>query len=359
MKLVTVVGARPQFIKAAPVSRALREQGHRELILHTGQHYDRSMSDVFFDELGLATPDVNLGVGSGTHGRQTAEMLVGVERVLQEQRPDWVVVYGDTNSTLAAALAAAKLRSPLAHVEAGLRSYNREMPEEHNRVLTDHCADLLLCPSETAVRNLAEEGIVEGVARVGDPMFDVLRACEDRIDASRGVLDRAGVESGRYAVATLHRAYTADVPERLRRVLRAFGRLEEPVILPLHPRTRRRLDDDDLSEGTSGIPENVSLLEPLGYLDMMALVGHARIVLTDSGGLQKEAFWLGVPCVTLRPETEWRETVESGWNVVTGTDPDRIVEAAVGRGWPSGPRPPVYGEGDAALRIVTALEDAV
>jgi UDP-N-acetylglucosamine 2-epimerase len=349
VKIVSVVGARPQFIKAAVVSRQIRQR-HLEILVHTGQHYDPQLSDVFFSELGLPAPDHQLGVGSASHGRQTAQMLERLEPVLLEERPDRVLVYGDTNSTLAGALAAAKLNLPLAHVEAGLRSYDRRMPEELNRVLTDHCADLLFCPSAVAVDNLAREGITAGVHLVGDVMYDsLLRQVGDgRTDSS--LLALWSVSAGEYVLATVHRAANTDDPARLEFILRALGGLSRPVIFPLHPRTRQAM----AAAGLSAAP-NVRLLEPLGYREMLTLERNARCILTDSGGVQKEAFFLGVPCVTLREETEWPETVECGWNVLAGADVDRIL-AAVDRPPPAEKPPALFGDGHAAEKIVRVLE---
>ena len=351
-----MIGARPQFVKAAPVSRALRETGHEEFVVHTGQHYDYRMSGIFFEEMGLPDPNLNLGVGSGSHAEQTGQMLLGLEEVMVDQRPDWVLVYGDTNSTLAGALAASKLRLPVAHVEAGLRSFNREMPEEINRVLTDHCSDLLFCPTQTAVDNLAREGITRAVHLVGDTMHDaVLLFTEGAASRRATVLDDLGLEPGGYLLATLHRPYNTDKPDNLLRILDAFAALGETVVLPAHPRLRRRLAEEGCvpAEGERG---GVMLIEPLGYLDMLALERHARLILTDSGGIQKEAYFFGVPCVTLRPETEWVETVESGWNVVVGADPVRIVAAVKEREWPREP-PPLFGDGRAAYRVVAQLSE--
>jgi UDP-N-acetylglucosamine 2-epimerase len=352
MKIVTIVGARPQFIKAAPVSMALQSQGHQEILVHTGQHYDREMSEVFFEEMGLPEPAVNLGIGSASHGRQTGEMLAGIEEVLLDGKPDWTLIYGDTNSTLAGALAAVKLQVPLAHVESGLRSYNRAMPEEHNRVVADHCADLLLCPTGTAVRNLEAEGLRNGVKLVGDTMFDaVLRFAPIARERST-ILRDLNLEARGFFLATVHRPYNTDQPEVLARLIQAFGRLRETVVFPVHPRTRQRLD-------AAGVPPNVRAIDPVGYVDMLALEQSARVILTDSGGIQKEAFFFGIPCVTLRPETEWVETVAAGWNVVAGSDPDVIVAAAQERQWPAGPPPQIFGCGDAASRIVAALDSVV
>jgi UDP-N-acetylglucosamine 2-epimerase len=344
VKIVSVVGARPQFIKAAPVSRALRRR-HTEVLVHTGQHYDDNMSAVFFRELGLPEPDHHLGVGSGTHGVQTGQMLMKIEAVLLDEQPDWVLVYGDTNSTAAGALAAAKLHLPVAHVEAGLRSFNRAMPEEINRVVADHLSTLLLCPSETAARQLSAEGVTRGVHVVGDVMADSLQAAAGRAREMSDVLARFGLSDKRYLLATVHRAENTDDPTRLGSLLAAFGQAGEPIIFPVHPRTRKRLDEFGLK-----LPQNVSAVEPQGYLDTVRLIGAARLVLTDSGGMQKEAYWLGVPCVTLRGETEWVETVEAGWNTLVGTDPECLLAAVRGFAPPTS-RPVLYGDGHAAERV--------
>lgn len=353
MKLVTVLGARPQFIKAAPVCRALHDAGHLELIVHTGQHYDRQMSDVFFEELGVPEPAVNLGVGSGRHGWQTAQMLTGIEEIIVAEQPDWLLVYGDTNSTLAGALAACKLGVRIGHVEAGLRSFNRTMPEEHNRVLVDHCADLLFCPTPTAVSHLANEGITRGVHLVGDTMYDAVLQFGDRAERQSRVLDDLGLTRGEFVLATVHRPYNTDEPVRLERLLRAFIDLPYPVVFPVHPRTRGRI------AALAAIPglERVMLIEPVSYLDMLVLERNARIVLTDSGGVQKEAFFFGVPCLTLRPETEWVETVAAGMNIVVDTDAERIGHLVRHHAWPT--HASVTGvEPGAAARIVGHLEQA-
>lgn len=356
MNILTIVGARPQFIKAAPVSRALRAR-HREVLVHTGQHYDANMSDVFFAELGIPEPDANLGIGSGSHGQQTGRMLMAIEEVLLAERPDWLLVYGDTNSTLAGALAAVKLGVPVAHVEAGLRSFNRAMPEEHNRVLTDHCADLLFCPTLTAVNLLAAEGLTAGVHLVGDVMVDALRQHAELARQRSDALARLGLAPQGYLLATVHRPYNTDAPEALRSIFAAFGdicqRRHQPVVLPLHPRTRRQLDAWGLQP-----PAGVRLVDPVGYLDMLALEQAAALILTDSGGVQKEAYAFAVPCITLRPETEWVETVQAGWNVVVGADRGAIVQAATQHRWPDGPPPPLFGDGHAAERIAAVLEQS-
>jgi UDP-GlcNAc3NAcA epimerase len=354
MKIVTIVGARPQFIKAAPVSQVLRQQ-HCEVLVHTGQHYDREMSDIFFTELAIPRPDHELSIGSGSHGWQTGQMLMRIEEVLQAERPDWVLVYGDTNSTLAGALAAVKLGIRVAHVEAGLRSFNRSMPEEHNRVLTDHCADLLFCPTQTAVDLLAAEGVTQGVHLVGDVMFDAARQFAEIAAARSTILARLGLTPRGYALATLHRPYNTDDPARLRLVLDALNRLELPVVFPVHPRTRARLADMGSTECAGTTTSGLRCVEPVGYLDMLALEQSARLILTDSGGVQKEAYFFAVPCVTLRPETEWVETVQTGWNRLAWGDAETVLNAARAP-WPNDAPPPIFGDGHAAERIAALLD---
>lgn len=354
MKIATIVGARPQFIKAAPVSKALRQAGHREILVHTGQHYDFKMSRVFFDELGLPEPDLNLEVGSGSHGWQTGQILIRVEEVLRAEKPDWVLVYGDTNSTLAGAVAACKLHLPVAHVEAGLRSFNREMPEEHNRILTDHCSDLLFCPTQTAVDHLAREGIRRGVHWVGDTMYDaVLQFAEIARQRSNILMDLKLASKG-YLLATVHRPYNTDVPENLVNILTAFQEVGERVVFPVHPRTRKKISELGNAVDIERLKLNVQLIEPVGYLDMLTLEQNARLILTDSGGMQKEAYFFGVPCVTLRPETEWVETVEAGWNVVVGAKQERIV-SATRESQPIESPPRLFGDGKASQQIVNLL----
>jgi UDP-N-acetylglucosamine 2-epimerase len=358
LKIVTVVGARPQFIKAGPVSAALRAAGHRELLVHTGQHYDYQMSQVFFDELGLPQPDLNLEIGSGSHGRQTGTMLIRLEEVLLAEKPEWALVYGDTNSTLAGALAASKLRIPLAHVESGLRSFNREMPEEHNRVLTDHCADLLFCPTRTAVENLSREGIAHGVHQVGDTMLDAVLQFLQVANRRSRILVELGLQAGGYVLTTLHRPYNVDDPRQLREILSALVEIGEPVVFPVHPRTRQRIDalgDPELGQDSMS---RLRLIDPVGYLDMLVLQQNARLILTDSGGVQKEAYFLSIPCVTLRPETEWVETVEAGWNVIAGASRETIVACARSARRPEGTPPPIFGDGKAAQQIVRVLSEA-
>ena len=355
MKIVSVVGARPQFIKAFVLSRALQARGScQEVLVHTGQHYDDALSGVFFRELGLRSPDHNLGVGSGRHGAQTGAMLAGIERVLLEERPDLVLVYGDTNSTLAAALAAAKLQLPIAHVEAGLRSFRRDMPEEVNRLLTDHVSDLLFAPTQAAVHNLALEGIDTGVHLVGDVMFDALRLMMPLAERHSAVLQRLGLAPGSYGLATVHRAANTDDADRLWQLVTALGGVNGVIVFPLHPRTRAAMD----ANGPRQLPKNLLFIEPVGYLDMLVLEKHACCIYTDSGGVQKEAYCLAVPCVTLREETEWVETLDDGWNVLAGVDARAIHQAFRHR--PAAREPaPIFGRGDAGQRIATIMKQFI
>ena len=352
MKIVTVIGARPQFIKAAPLLQALGrlEVPCEHVLVHTGQHYDDAMYQQFFSELSIPAPDHDLEVGSGSHGCQTARMLERIEPILLQEQPDWVVVYGDTNSTIAGALAASKLHIPVVHLEAGLRSFNRTMPEELNRVVTDHLSDLLLCPSDAAVANLAAEGITRGVHQVGDVMADALMLATNSTEESPGILERSGVEPQGYVLATIHRASNTDDPAVLERLVSTLRSLDEPVLFPVHPRTRARLDAMAGGEPKGGLVE----IEPVGYLDMVRLERNARMILTDSGGMQKEAYWLGVPCVTLREDTEWVETVENGWNMLVGSDVEAIRDA-VRTFAPPAERPALYGDGHASERCVEVL----
>lgn len=356
MKIATIIGARPQFIKAAAVSRCIAEHNAsnlspviEEILVHTGQHYDDGMSAIFFKELEIPEPKYNLTVGSGSHGRQTGQMLIAVEEVLLKERPDWVLIYGDTNSTLAGALAAAKVHIPIAHVEAGLRSFNRLMPEEVNRVVADHLSRLLLCPSEAAVSNLAAEGVTKSVRVTGDVMADALRFAVEKASVHSDILVGLGLVPRGYLLATMHRAENTDNRLRLENVLSAFDALNEPIVFPAHPRTRKLLREMGYQP-----PEKVKVIEPVGYFDMIALEKSARLLLTDSGGMQKEAYWLKVPCVTLRDETEWGETVKAGWNALTGADRDRIVAAVRDFRAPSA-HPPLYGDGRASIQCVRAL----
>ena len=358
MKIVTIIGARPQFIKAAPVSRAIQNHNHRnpnnqiaEIIVHTGQHYDDNMSAIFFKELNISSPNVNLEIGSGLHGWQTAQMLMGIEEVLLSQKPDWVIVYGDTNSTLAGALAAVKLNIPIAHVESGLRSFNREMPEEHNRIIVDHCSDMLFCPTQTAVENLSKEGITRGVHLVGDTMYDSVLQFVSSARQKSTIMNDLGLKPKGYLLATIHRPYNTDVPENLFSILSAFIEIGKPVVFPVHPRTKRKIAELNNALQAKGGANNVLAIEPVGYLDMLLLEENAFSILTDSGGMQKEAYFMGVPCVTLRPETEWVETVEAGWNVVVGANREKIVNE-VNSFKPNDKRPDLYGDGRAGEKIL-------
>lgn len=356
VRITSIVGARPQFVKVAVVDAALRDRQAEHTLIHTGQHYDEGMSAVFFRDLDLAEPRHDLGVGSGPHGAQTAAMLARLEALLVEDRPDWVVVYGDTNSTLAGALAAAKLHVPVAHVESGLRSYNRRMPEEINRILTDHAADLLFAPTQGAVDTLRLEGVpAERIELVGDVMYDATLRHARR--ASGTALDRLGLEHGGFVLATVHRAENTDDPARLSAI---FGGLEAisadiEVVVPLHPRTAAALG----RAGSGGRRGPLRLIDPVGYLEMLELEGAARLVATDSGGVQKEAFFQRVPCVTLRDETEWTELVDLGWNELVPPRSEAAVaeglRAALARGLPAEPQREPYGGGRAGERIATRL----
>ncbi|MGB3829092.1 MAG: UDP-N-acetylglucosamine 2-epimerase (non-hydrolyzing) [Ornithinimicrobium sp.] len=349
MKILSVVGARPQFVKLAPIAAECSRRGVEHVIVHTGQHYDPMLSDVFFADLAIPDPDVHLGVGSGTHGHQTGAILARMDDVLTQQAPDWVVVYGDTNSTLAGTLSAVKLHRRVAHLEAGLRSFNRTMPEEHNRVLTDHAADLLLAPTLVAMDHLAREGLASRSVLVGDVMVDVLMKVRSDLADFDGVLSRLGMVRGGFSVATIHRAENTDDPQRLRAIVGALAAVDHPVVLLAHPRVRARAAQHGISlDGGS-----LSCDDPLAYPDLVAAVSASRGVITDSGGLQKEAFALRVPCTTVRTETEWVETVELGWNVLVEPGPELAHAASRAQPDPTDAAP--YGTGQAAAAVVDAL----
>ena len=361
VKVVTVVGARPQFIKASAVSRAIRsgaDRRLREVIVHTGQHFDDNMSKVFFNELDLPAPNYDLEISGGGHGEMTGRMLERIEKVLIDEAPDWVLVYGDTNSTLAGALAAVKLHQPVAHVEAGLRSFNRRMPEEINRIVTDRVSTLLFCPTATAVSHLRAEGMVDGVHQCGDVMFDVSLFYREKARECSRIIDALGLAGHQFALATCHRAENTDDPRRLREILSALQLLSNqlPVVFPMHPRTRQKVEEF----GLAALVMSVRVMEPQPFLDMVALEQAAAVIVTDSGGVQKEAFFFRVPCVTMRDETEWVETVAASVNALAGADQLRIVSAA--RRFlsepPSWPAAGPYGRGDAATRIVDQLRGA-
>lgn len=349
-KIVTVIGARPQFIKAAPVSRVIREK-LEEVLVDTGQHYDFKMAGVFFEELNIPKPDYNLGVGSGPHGEQTGEMLGKIEEVLLKENPVSVLTYGDTNSTLSAALAASKLNIPIFHVEAGLRSFNRQMPEEINRVLTDHVSNLLFAPTETAIKNLKNEGIVEGVYNVGDVMYDAF-LYNLKIAEQKHSLTDFGLKEKGYILATIHRAENTNDKERLRRIFESITRLDKKVIIPIHPRTEKHLREyglyDLLKEG------NIQLIEPVSYLEMLLLQKYAKYVITDSGGVQKEAYFAKVPCFTMRDQTEWTETVEVGWNTLINPKEEEL-QLILQKGQPGHYVDDLYGTGNAAGEIVERI----
>lgn len=350
--ILSIVGARPQFIKAFTVSRDLRDS-FNEILLHTGQHYDEELSDVFFEELGIPEPDYNLGIGSDSHGRQTAAMIKGIEEIIKDEDPDIVLLFGDTNSTLAGAIAASKLDPLVAHVEAGLRSYNHDMPEEINRILTDHASDLLFTPSETAVETLSNEGITDGVHFVGDVMYDAILWARSIAASQSTIIEELELEPERYVLATVHRAGNTDQVNHLESIIEGLSRVEYPVVLPVHPRTKKQLIEFDLWDRTTNA---LTVTDPVGYLDFVRLLDGATVVATDSGGVQKEAFYLDTPCVTLREETEWVETVESGWNVLVGADEEEIIKAiTTARDTYSKPTP--YGNGTAASKIVEILSN--
>jgi UDP-N-acetylglucosamine 2-epimerase len=344
VNLVSIVGNRPQFIKSAPLSEALRNARHGEVVVHTGQHYDPELSDVFFEELGLNEPAYRLGIGGLPRDEMLARIQPAIEEVIADERPDAVIVFGDTNSTLAGARAAAAKGTPLAHVEAGLRSGDWSMPEEHNRVETDRLATLLLCPDERSREILLAEEVQGRAEVVGDVMLDANERLAPIARRRSRALERFGVKPGRYVIATIHREANVE-PERLGPIVAALGQLEEPVVFPAHPRTRARLGE---------IAANVLVSEPLGYLDLAALASQARVIVTDSGGLQKEAYWYGVPCVTARPSTEWVDTVELGANVLVNADPGALVTAVLDARMPEN-LPPLYGDGRASQRIAAAL----
>ena len=358
MKIVTVVGARPQFIKAAAISRVIRDDYAgkiEEMLVHTGQHYDENMSKVFFEELDIPHPKYNLEISGGQHGAMTGRMLEGVENVLLQEKPDWLLIYGDTNSTLAGALAAAKLHIPVAHVEAGLRSFNMRMPEEVNRILADRVSSLLFCPTEAAVNNLKAEGVSRGVHNVGDVMYDVALLYRDRARQNSTVLQTLGLTPGAFALATCHRAENTDNPQRLGSILSALAEIatQLTVVMPLHPRTRKLIGD----YGLASLLDQMTVTDPLPFLDMVALEQASRVILTDSGGVQKEAFFYGVPCITMRDETEWVETVDLGWNQLVGTSTPSILSAVNGimQSPPKGVSAKPYGTGKAASDILALL----
>jgi UDP-GlcNAc3NAcA epimerase len=351
VKIITVLGARPQFIKAAPVSRVLREK-HTELIVHTGQHYDSNMSEIFFEELHIPKPDYNLAVGSGNHGKQTGEMLQKIEEIVLKEEPDFLLVYGDTNSTLAGALVAAKLHIPVIHIEAGLRSFNKKMPEEINRIMTDHVSEYLFCPTDTAVKNLTDENITHNVLNIGDVMYDAVLYNRELAQEKSAVLSTNDLEKKGYHLITIHRAENTDDLQNIKNILEAFSKIETVKVWPMHPRTKHKLASYglDLTE----IP-NLKVIEPVGYLDMLTLEANAQKIITDSGGVQKEAYFMKVPCITVREQTEWVETLEEDANILAGTSVEKILEGIKKEVSPS--YKDVFGDGKASQRIVEILEN--
>lgn len=350
MKIVTVLGARPQFIKAAAVSNRIREH-FTEVLVHTGQHYDPNMSDVFFEELNIPKPDHHLNIGSGSHGQQTGAMLMEIEKVLLHEKPDFLMVYGDTNSTLAGALAASKILIPVIHIEAGLRSFNMKMPEEQNRILTDHLSSLLFAPTSTAIDNLKKENLVKGVYNVGDVMYDAIKFFSGIAETRSRILDTIGVEREKYILCTIHRAENTNYIERLRSIVEALDESGQKIVLPLHPRTLKYMGDYGLKPGG-----NIHIVDPLGYLDMVMLEKHASKIVTDSGGVQKEAYFMGKPCITLRDETEWVETVQTGWNVIVGADKE-LIKKNILEFNPAGERKELFGSGNAAQLILKHISE--
>jgi UDP-N-acetylglucosamine 2-epimerase len=351
MKVLTVAGTRPQLVKVAPVSRELRKYV-KEILVNTGQHYDYNMAGIFFDELHIPKPDYDLGIGSASHGKQTGEMLKKIEEVILQEKPDAVLVYGDTNSTLAGALAASKLHIPLIHVEAGLRSYNKKMPEEINRVLTDHVSNLLFAPTEKAVENLRKESIIENVFNVGDVMYDAF-LYNSALAEEKYSLEKFGLESKKYLLATIHRAENTDSREHLLAIFKSFAELEDIVFLPLHPRTKHKLEKYGLTEIVQKA-DNIKIVEPVSYLEMLLLEKHAKAIVTDSGGVQKEAYFAKVPCLTLRSETEWVETVEVGCNRLVNPLEEDLAKI-IQQFQPTDFSIPLYGDGKASKKIAKMI----
>ena len=350
MKIATILGARPQFIKASVVSSALEEAGINEIIIHTGQHFDRIMSDIFFQDLDLPQPDYNLNINSLNHGAMTGRMMERIEELLLQEKPDWVCVYGDTNSTIAGALVGAKLHLPVAHVEAGLRSYNRKMPEEINRVVTDRISQLLFAPTPVAVKCLQKEGVFAGVHLVGDVMMDAVLKYQARANNESNILEKYQLNYECFYLATIHRPSNTDDRCRLRAILESLTQMDFPVVFPVHPRTLIKIKEMELSQYLAA--NSIQAITPVSYLDMLMLVSYCRAVITDSGGIQKEAYMLGIPCFTIRNETEWKETVDCGWNQLV--QPENLNQSIANFTQPT-ERPSLYGEGDATIKIAELL----
>ncbi|GAA0076897.1 UDP-N-acetylglucosamine 2-epimerase (non-hydrolyzing) [Clostridium sp. CTA-5] len=349
MKVLTVIGARPQFIKAATVSNKIRKN-NTEILVHTGQHYDNNMSDIFFEELGIPKPDYNLSIGSSNHGHQTGSMMIALEEIYLKEKPDMVLVYGDTNSTLAGALCASKLLIPVSHVEAGLRSFNKTMPEEQNRILTDHISDLLFVPTLTAENNLKAENITKGVYNTGDVMYDAINLFKERAKEMSNIVEKLDLAPESYILSTIHRAENTNSIERLTSIIGALSNCNEKIILPLHPRTKKFIQEYNLPIG-----ENVTIIDPVGYLEMISLENNSKKILTDSGGVQKEAYFLKKPCITMRDETEWVETVNNGWNTIVGSDSNKILDAIANFN-PTGNPPSAFGEGNTSEIITNIIQ---
>ncbi|WP_040330208.1 non-hydrolyzing UDP-N-acetylglucosamine 2-epimerase [Clostridium ihumii] len=348
MKIITVIGARPQFIKAAAVSNIIRKE-HEEILIHTGQHYDENMSKIFFEELNIPKPEYNLSVGSGGHGKQTGEMMGKLEAIYEREKPDLVLVYGDTNSTLAGALVASKMLIPVAHIEAGLRSFNKNMPEEQNRILTDHISKILFTPTETANKNLKNEGINNNVYNVGDVMFDAVLHFKKLAKQKSSIVSELNLTKNNYILTTIHRAENTNDINRLKNIIEALNESNETVVLPLHPRTKKYIESYGLN-----FNNNIKVIEPIGYLDMLSLEEDSKKIVTDSGGVQKEAFFMNKPCITMRDETEWVETVENGWNVIVGTDKEKILNNIVNFN-PTTEQKQLFGDGNAAEKILKII----
>lgn len=350
MKIITVIGARPQFIKASSVSQYLRLY-HKEILIHTGQHYDLNMSDIFFDELEIPKPDYNLSIGSGNHGFQTGNMLIKLEEIYLKEKPDMVVVYGDTNSTLAGALCASKLLIPIVHIEAGVRSFNVKMPEEQNRILTDHISKILFTPTDTAKNNLLAEGILDNIYNVGDVMFDSIIKYKELAKKQSCIIEKLNYSNKGYILATIHRAENTNSINRLSNIIEALNESDEDIILPLHPRTKKYIENYGIIIG-----DNIKVIEPIGYLDMIQLEANSKKIITDSGGMQKEAYFMKKICITIRDETEWIETVESGWNIIVGANKYKILEAITNT--ISGKKhTQLFGDGKAALKIIDIINN--
>lgn len=349
MKILTVIGARPQFIKAAAVSNKLRLD-NEEILVHTGQHYDSNMSDIFFEELEIPKPNYNLEIGSGNHGYQTGKMLIHLEEICVKEKPDMILVYGDTNSTLAGALVGSKLLIPIAHVEAGLRSFNKNMPEEQNRILTDHISKYLFVPSKTAEENLKNEGIINGVYNTGDVMFDAINLFKEKAEIKSNILSSLEINSKEYILSTIHRAENTNDINRLSNIINGLNNSNQNIILPLHPRTKKFIKDYGLN-----LSDKVKIIDPIGYLDMIKLMNNSKKIVTDSGGVQKEAYFLEVPCITMRDETEWVETIENGWNILVGSSSEKIIDA-INNFNPTHKPLKIFGNGNAAEIISNIIK---